>query len=97
MALNVNGASLAPARYTPPTPPPVNELTARDMAAATRLGLQAVPVRNTDPVTGPAKREKRGETNDEKRAAEDADRLDMLRLMAFKRDIASVLSDRDRT
>lgn len=90
MSLNVNGVSLAPARYTPPTPPPTTELTARDVAAATRVGLQAVPVRNNDPVTGAAKREKRGETTDEKKAAEDADRLDMLRLMALRRDIAAI-------
>ncbi len=68
MSLNVNGSSFAPARYTPPTPPPTTELTARDVAAATRVGLQAVPVRNNDPVTGAAKREKRGDTLDEKRA-----------------------------
>ncbi len=91
MSLNVNGASLAPARYTPPTPPPVTELTARDVAAAARVGLQAVPVRNNDPVTGAAKRERRGDTLDERRAAEDADRLDTLRFMALKRDIAAIL------
>ncbi|RKQ93678.1 hypothetical protein C8N24_3549 [Solirubrobacter pauli] len=95
MSLNINGSSLAPARYTPPTPPAAQELTARDMAAATRIGLQAVPVRNNDPVTAAAKREKRGDTDDEKQAAEDTDRLDMLRLLALRRDIAAVLDDRD--
>ena len=94
MSLNVNGSTFAPARYTPPTPPPTTELTARDMAAATRVGLQAVPVRNNDPVTGAAKREKRGDLNDEKKAAEDADRLDMLRLMALRRDVRSIRDDR---
>jgi hypothetical protein len=96
MSLNVNGSNLAPARYTPPPPTATAELTARDMAAASRLGMQAVPVRNNDPVTGPAKREKRGQTEDEKKAAEDADRFDMLRMMAFRRDVAAVLDERDR-
>ena len=90
MSLNIHGSSLAPARYTPPTPPPAQELTARDVAAATRVGLQAVPIRNNDPVTGAAKREKRGDTNDERKAAEDTDRIDMLRLMALRRDVAAI-------
>ena len=90
MSLNVNGVNVGPARYTPPTPPPVSELTARDAAVAARMGVQAPPVRNNDPVTGTAKREKRGDTNDERRASEDADRLDMLRLMALKRDVAAI-------
>lgn len=94
MSLNVNGSPYAAARYTPPTPPAQQELTARDMAAATRIGLQAVPVRNNDPVTGSAKREKRGDTEDEKKAAEDTDRLDMLRFMALRRDVAAILADR---
>ena len=88
MSLNVNG--LGPARPLPPAPPPVTELTSRDVAAAARAGVQAVPVRNTDPVTGSAKRERHGDTDDERRASEDADRLDMLRLMALKRDAAAV-------
>ena len=96
MSLNINGSSLAPARYTPPPPPATQELTARDMAAATRIGMQAVPIRNNDPVTGAAKREKRGDTEDEKKAAEDTDRLDMLRAMALRRDIAAVLDERHR-
>jgi hypothetical protein len=94
MSLNVNGSSLAPARYSPPPPPATVELTARDMAAATRVGLQAVPVRNNDPVTGPAKREKRGDVIDEKKAAEEQDRMDLLRLAALKRDAAAVLAER---
>jgi hypothetical protein len=87
--MNINGVNSAAARVTPP-PPPATELTARDVAVATRAGLQAVPVRNTDPVTGKAKPEKHGDLNDFKRAAEDADRLDMLRFMALRRDIAAI-------
>ena len=90
MSLNVNGASLAPARYTPPTAPAVTELTQRDIAAATRVGLQAVPVRNNDPVTGPGKKERHGDTLKDKQAAEDRDRLDMLRFAAFRRDVAAI-------
>ena len=94
MSLNVNGTSLAPARYTPPTPPAAAELTQRGMAAAARVGLQAVPVRTNDPVTGTAKREKHGDTLDEKKGAQDADRLDALRFMALRRDISAILGDR---
>jgi hypothetical protein len=90
MSLNINGASLAPTRAMPPAAPPVTELTSRDVAAAARVGVQAVPVRNNDPVTANAKREKHGDTSDERRASEDADRLDMLRLMALKRDVAAI-------
>ena len=94
MSLNVNGVSVAPTRSAPPTPPPATELTPRDVATAARAGVQAVPVRNNDPVTAAAKREKRGDTADERRAAEDADRLDTLRWMALRRDAAAVLRDR---
>jgi hypothetical protein len=90
MSFHVNGANLGPARYTPPPPPPPTELNARELAVAARAGVQAVPVRNNDPVTATAKREKRGEMTDDRRAAEDADRLDMLRLMALRRDAAAI-------
>ena len=93
MSLNVNGVNHGPTRYTPPPPPPVTELTAKDVATAARAGVQAVPVRNNDPVTATAKREKRGEMTDDRRAAEDADRLDMLRFMALKRDVAAITRD----
>jgi len=90
MSLNINGASLVPTRALPPAAPPVTELTSRDVAAAARVGVQAVPVRNNDPVTANAKREKHGDTSDERRASEDADRLDMLRFMALKRDVTAI-------
>lgn len=90
MSFNVNGVNVGSPRPTPPTPPPAQELTARDVATAARAGVQAVPVRNTDPVTAAAKREKRGDMNDDHRAAEDTDRLDMLRLMALRRDVAAI-------
>ena len=45
----------------------MTELTSRDVAAAARVGVQAVPVRNNDPVTANAKREKHGDTSDERR------------------------------
>ena len=93
MSFHVNGSNLGPARYTPPPPPPVTELTAKDVATAARAGVQAVPVRNNDPVTATTKREKRGEMTDDRRAAEDADRLDMLRFMALKRDVAAITRD----
>lgn len=94
MSLNVNGVNIGSPRPTPPTPPPAQELTARDVAAAARAGVQAVPVRNNDPVTGTAKKEKRGEMTDDRRAAEDADRLDMLRFMALKRDASAITGNR---
>ena len=50
------------------------------MAAAARVGVQAVPVRQLDPVTGPAKRERAAEAVNERKAASDSDRLEMLRL-----------------
>ena len=101
MSLNVNGVGLAPARVISPPPVPATELTARDVATAARVGVQAVPVRNNDPVTGTAKREKRGDTNDEKRAAEDAERdrvdLDTGPLGGTRRAAHLVLDDRHPT
>ncbi len=93
MALNVNGMGLVPTRSAPAAPPPA-ELTTRDMAAATRAGVQAVPVRNIDPVTNAHRSARRGDTLSDKRAAEDADRLDMLRSMALRRDAASITAER---
>jgi len=90
MSLNVNGSALAPGRYTPQTAPAVTQLTQRDVAAAARVGLQAVPVRNNDPVTGSAKKERHGDTLKEKQAAADRDRLDMLRFAALRRDVAAI-------
>ena len=90
MSFHVNGVNHGPTRYTPPPPPPVTELTARDVATAARAGVQAVPVRNNDPVTATAKREKRGEMTDDRLASADRDRRDMLRLMALKRDAAAI-------
>jgi hypothetical protein len=89
MSFHVNGVNHGPTRYTPPPPPPVTELTARDVTTAARAGVQAVPVRNNDPVTAGAKSEKRGEMSDDRRA-EDSYRLDRLRLMALKRDAAAI-------
>jgi hypothetical protein len=54
------------------------------------MGVQAVPVRPQDPVTGPAKRERSADSALQRRAAEDADRLDMLRFAALRRDAAAI-------
>lgn len=92
--MNLNGVNPAAARVVPPPTPPAAELTVRGMAAANRAGVQAVPVRNNDPVTRTAKREKHGDLNDEKRAAEDTDRLDLLRFMALRRDVEAITNRR---
>ena len=89
MNFDVQGPAGNPARYAP-QPAPLNAVTLRDMAAAARVGVQAVPVRQLDPVTGPAKRERASEAANERKAASDSDRLEMLRWAALRRDAAAV-------
>jgi hypothetical protein len=84
-----HGAGVGPARYTPP-PTPLTQVTQRDMAAAARLGVQAVPVRPQDPVTGPAKRERAADSHTDRKASSDRDRLDALRWAALRRDAAAI-------
>ena len=76
-------------RYAPP-PAPLNAVTLRDMAAAARVGVQAVPVRQLDPVTGPAKRERASEAMNDRKAMSDTDRLELLRWAALRRDAAAI-------
>ena len=81
MSLNINGAGLVPdPGHATAAATAGDRATARDVAAAARVGVQAVPVRNNDPVTATAKREKHGDDQSTSRSASaDADRLDMLR------------------
>ena len=69
---------------------PLTAVTQRDMATAARLGVQAVPVRQLDPVTAAAKRERAAESVNDRKATADRDRLDMLRFAALRRDAAAI-------
>jgi hypothetical protein len=89
MSYDVHGLGGGPARLAPP-PGPMLSVTQRDVAVAARLGVQAVPVRQLDPVTAPAKRERAAESVNDRKAASDADRLAMLRLAALRRDAAAI-------
>ena len=89
MSFDVQGPAGNTARYAPP-PVPLNAVTLRDMAAAARVGVHAVPVRQLDPVTGPAKRERAQESVNDRKALSDTDRLEMLRWAALRRDAAAI-------
>jgi hypothetical protein len=89
MSFDVQAPGLVPVR-TAPQPAQLAALTQRDMAAAARLGVQAVPVRVLDPVTGPAKRERSADAANDRKAAADRDRLEMLRFAALRRDAAAI-------
>jgi hypothetical protein len=89
MSFDVHSPAFNPARYAPP-PVAMNAVTLRDMAAAARVGVQAVPVRQLDPATGPAKREKASDAVNERKAMSDADRLEMLRWAALRRDAGAI-------
>ena len=89
MMIDGHGAGVGPLRLTPP-PSPQTAVTQRDMATAARLGVQAVPVRPQDPVTGPAKRERTADSGSDRKASADRDRLDMLRFAALRRDAAAI-------
>ncbi len=73
-----------------PQPTQLTAVTLRDMAAAARVGVQAVPVRQLDPVTGPAKRERASEAMNDRKAASDSDRLELLRWAALRRDAGAI-------
>jgi hypothetical protein len=60
------------------------------MAAAARVGVQAVPVRQLDPVPAPAKRERAHEAVADRKAMSDTDRLELLRWAALRRDAAAI-------
>jgi hypothetical protein len=89
MSFDVHSTGANPARYSLP-PTVMNAVTQRDLAAAARLGVQAVPVRQLDPVTGPAKRERAAEAVHARKAASDSDRLEALRWAALRRDAAAI-------
>ncbi|HEX6024411.1 MAG TPA: hypothetical protein VFZ00_20650 [Solirubrobacter sp.] len=89
MSFDVQGAAGNPARYAPP-PAQLQAVTLRDMATAARVGVQAVPVRQLDPATGPQKRERAHEAVNDRKAAADSDRLEMLRWAALRRDAAAI-------
>ena len=89
MSFDVQGPAGNPARYAP-QPTQLTAVTLRDMAAAARVGVQAVPVRQLDPVTGPAKRERASEAMNDRKAASDSDRLEMLRWAALRRDAGAI-------
>jgi hypothetical protein len=84
-----HGAGVGPLRLAPPASQ-LAAMTQRDMAAAARLGVQAVPVRPQDPVTAPAKRERSADASNDRKAAADANRLDALRFAALRRDAAAI-------
>jgi hypothetical protein len=85
----VHSTGANPARYAPP-PVQLNAVTLRDMAAAARVGVHAVPVRQLDPVTAPAKRERAHEAIADRKAMSDTDRVEMLRWAALRRDAAAI-------
>ena len=89
MNFDVQGPAGNPARYAPQSAP-LNAVTLRDMAAAARVGVHAVPVRQLDPVTGPAKRERAHESVNERKAMSDTERVEMLRWAALRRDAAAI-------
>ena len=89
MSYDVHALGGGPARLAPP-PAQLLAVTQRDVTVAARLGVQAVPVRQLDPVTAPAKRERAAETVNDRKATSDRDRLDMLRLAALRRDAAAI-------
>ena len=89
MSFDVQGPAGNQARYAP-QPTQLTAVTLRDMAAAARVGVQAVPVRQLDPVTGPAKRERAADGVNQRKAESDVERVEMLRWAALRRDAAAI-------